>query len=68
MTDWSPRVLNLSLDFLRPGEHRADIWADSRDSNDPNHLEQQRHIVTSADTLALHLSAGGGQAIRLHPE
>ena len=61
MTDWTPRDLTISLDFIGEGTHSADIFADGvnaqKDATDYKHSTQ---TVTSNDRLNLHLSSGGG--------
>jgi len=61
MTDWTPRDLVISLDFLGAGQHQADIFADGvnaqKEATDYKHTRQ---TVSSGDRLAIHLSSGGG--------
>ena len=61
MTDWTPRDLTLSLDFIGDGQHTADIFADGvnalKDATDYKHTVLP---VTKNDRLSLHLSSGGG--------
>ena len=61
MTDWTPRDLTISLDFIGDGQHSADIFADGvnaqKEATDYKHTQQ---AVTSKDRLTVHLSSGGG--------
>ena len=61
MTDWTPRDLTISLDFIGEGQHTADIFADGvnahKEATDYKHTQQ---TVTSKDRLAVHLNSGGG--------
>ena len=61
MTDWTPRDLTISLDFIGEGQHTADIFADGvnahKEATDYKHTQQ---TVTSKDRLTVHLSSGGG--------
>lgn len=61
MTDWTPRDLTISLDFIGAGSHTADIFADGvnalKDAKDYKHTQQ---TVTANDRLTIHLSSGGG--------
>ena len=63
MTDWTPRDLTISLDFIGEGTHSASIFADGinarKDATDYKHTVQ---TVTRNDRLQLHLSSGGGWA------
>ena len=63
MTDWTPRDLTISLDFIGEGTHSASIFADGinarKDATDYKHTVQ---TVTRNDRLPLHLSSGGGWA------
>ncbi len=61
MTDWTPRDLVISLDFLGAGQHLADIFADGvnaqKEATDYKHTRQ---TVSRGDRLPVHLSSGGG--------
>ena len=67
MTDWTPRVLEVPLSFLPPGEYKIKQWADAGNSEDPNQLSVQERKMNAQDTLALRLRSGGGQAVWIHP-
>jgi alpha-glucosidase len=68
MTDWTPRDLELSLDFLGDGTYLAQVWADAPDSDQhPEKLVQEDLVLTREDLHTAVLSAGGGQVIHLTP-
>jgi alpha-glucosidase len=68
ISDEQPRTLNVRLDFLdAKHRYRATIYRDGADAGyagNPASVEIETREVTSADTLALKLAPGGGQAIR----
>ena len=77
VTDETPREQTVALTFLDPGRrYRAEIYRDApgmdwrtaplAPSKDAT-IMVERRIVTSTDTLALPLNAGGGAAVRLVP-
>jgi len=61
MTDWTPRDLEITLDFIGEGQYKADIFADGvnaqKDATDYQHSCQ---TITKGDRLKVHLSSGGG--------
>lgn len=72
ITDEEPRQLSAPLQFLERGvRYRAQIYRDSPNADWHGDARRdiviEERIVTSADTLTLRLSPGGGQAIRFHP-
>ena len=68
ITDENPRNFNISLNFLAEGkQYEATIYADGKDADwktNPYPVEVIKKKVTSNDTLAIVLAAGGGQAIQ----
>jgi len=68
ITDEQPRTLNVKLDFLdAKRRYWATIYRDGADAGfegNPGSVEIETRQVGSADTLALQLAPGGGQAIR----
>ena len=67
-TNWTPRELHVSLDFLGTGQYVAEIYADGPDATiHPQHVTITRKIVTKQEQLTLRLAAGGGCAIRFVP-
>jgi len=68
ITNWTPRDVNLPLNFLGAGKYTAEIYRDAEDADEnPQHVTIEKETVQQSDTLALHLAAGGGAAIRLTP-
>jgi len=64
MNDWTPRELQIHLDFLPKGEFLADIYSDANDADsEPNHLTITTITVQQNDIISTKLAKGGGQAI-----
>ncbi|CAN5795839.1 glycoside hydrolase family 97 protein [soil metagenome] len=61
------RTINLPLQFLPPGNYKAEIYSDdtTKDITDPNQLTIVTKSLTNKDSITIDLAAGGGQAIRL---
>ena len=68
ITNEKARSLKVPLDFLEPGaKYRAEIYRDGDDAhwrNNPTSIDISNKTVSSLDSLALELAAGGGVAIR----
>ena len=68
ITDEQPRTLTVPLSFLDEGRrYTATIYRDGADAGfegNPASIEIETRVVSSADTLAVKLAPGGGQAIR----
>lgn len=65
MTDWTPRTLELALDFLGEGAWTAEIWSDGL--NAARHAQdfaRSTRLVKAGDRLKLELAPGGGWAAR----
>ena len=59
ITNWTSREINLPLSFLSPGKYNAEIYSDAADVDEnPNHLTQQKIIISNSDTLRVHLVLG----------
>jgi alpha-glucosidase len=64
MNDWTPRKLEIKLDFLPKGIFLADVYEDAKDSDvEPNHLTKKTIEVTNQSILTANLASGGGQAV-----
>ena len=67
LTDESPRTLVLPLGFLAPkSRYVAEIWRDGPEADwktRPYDMVVEQRPVTAADSLTLHLAAGGGAAV-----
>lgn len=73
-TDWyvgslnnsNSRTIEVSLEFLPPGNYTAELYTDARDvALNPNHLAKQTRTVSKTDVLSIELASGGGQVLRL---
>ncbi|HMH33005.1 MAG TPA: glycoside hydrolase family 97 protein [Puia sp.] len=66
MTDWTPRIVSVSLDFLEPGNYQATICADgvnaARYASD--YLITDKDI-RSGDSLNISMAPGGGYMLKL---
>jgi alpha-glucosidase len=60
-----PRELDIPLDFLSPGQYRAEIHRDALTA--PGGLSRQMQDVTATQTLRAALAPAGGALIRLSP-
>ncbi|MBI1941322.1 MAG: glycoside hydrolase family 97 C-terminal domain-containing protein, partial [Acidobacteria bacterium] len=68
MTDWTPRSLEIPLDFLGPGSYVAEIWSDAPETaGDPDVLVKDRRSVLAQDTIRAKLSSGGGWVLHVKP-
>lgn len=72
LTDENGRLLSVPLSFLDAGRtYIAEIYRDGDAAHwrtQPFDFAVERREVTAADTLAIRLAAGGGQAIRFVPK
>ncbi len=65
-TDWTPRVLDIPLDFLGAGDYTARIYEDGANAaNDPARVDVSSKDVTKSTVLKATLAAGGGLAVQL---
>lgn len=63
MTDWTPRKMEITLDFLGDGVWRADIFADGVNAaHYAGDLKRSSVTVRKGDKLELDLAPGGGWA------
>lgn len=69
MTDWSPRTIEIKVDFLEPGKKWiAEVWQDGVNADRyAADYKKLKFEVNPADSLKLNLAAGGGVAIRFTP-
>jgi alpha-glucosidase len=69
MTDWDPRSLKISFDFLGEGNYKAEIWKDAPDSDRiPGRLVKEYLSINRQDNRELSLASGGGIVIHIFPE
>jgi alpha-glucosidase len=63
ITNWTPRKLNLPLDFLGEGPFEADLYVDAAlDGRTPNELREETRNLDGATKLEVSLAPGGGVA------
>jgi alpha-glucosidase len=61
ITNWTPREIDVPLDFLPAGEFEARLYVDgSMDESQPNAIREQRQGVNAAAALRVSLAPGGG--------
>lgn len=69
ITNWTPRTMEVPLNFLGNGSYMAQIYEDASDAaTEPKHVAIRKVPVRAGSTLTLHLAPGGGCAIRFVPE
>ncbi len=69
LNDSKARNLEIPLAFLGTGTFFATIYTDGKEVNiNPNQLNIETKIVTSADTIILPLASNGGSVIRIKPD
>jgi alpha-glucosidase len=57
------------LDFLGKGHWNLHVWKDAADSDvNAEHVEVEKRVVTSADTLTIRMAPAGGFVARLQPQ
>jgi alpha-glucosidase len=72
ITDETPRILSLKLDFLVPGQtYRAEIYRDGHKADalgpDRHDIIIEKKTLSHKDDLSFHLARGGGVAVRFVP-
>ena len=69
MTDWDPRTIKVSFDFLGTGNYKAEVWKDASDSDkEPAHLVKESMQISRQDTKDFNLAPGGGFVLHIFPE
>jgi len=69
ITDWTPRELEVPLDFLATGEFEAEAYVDgSLDESHPNEVRLIRRSVNDAKKLPIAMAPGGGFVAILSPQ
>jgi alpha-glucosidase len=62
------RQVDLPLKFLGAGSYELTLWRDGPAAEqDPNDLSQETKIVSSKETLSVHIATDGGFVARLKP-
>lgn len=66
ITNYTPRQINIPLNFLGEGRYIAEIFSDAPDTElYPNHLSFQVKSITSKDNLSIPVNPGGGLVIHI---
>lgn len=66
MTDWTPRDINLSFDFLSEGSYEVTLFTDGINADkQASDYKKQTFTATSATQLPIHMAPGGGFALSL---
>lgn len=69
MTDWTPRTLEIKLDFLEPGNYVATVYADGPDAADnPKSVTITRQVVSPQSAVKIVMAPGGGWTARIQPK
>ena len=69
MTDYSPRELEVNLDFLGVGDYQIKIFSDdAKTDDDPKHVCIKSKEVISSEKLTIKMVSGGGYAAILTPK
>ncbi|OGD19721.1 MAG: hypothetical protein A2Y69_06790 [Candidatus Aminicenantes bacterium RBG_13_59_9] len=66
MTDWTPRRIEISLDFLDEREYEAELFSDGPNAaRHAGDLKRESARLKKGDRLAITMAPGGGFAARL---
>jgi alpha-glucosidase len=66
MTDWTPRTLEIKLDFLDEGTYEAEIYCDGANADRyASDYRKEVRQVGKGDVIKLSLAPGGGWAARI---
>jgi hypothetical protein len=67
MTNWTPRSLDIPLDFLGNGSYTAETYADAADADRfPKNVTIEKKTVDRDTRLKAQLAPAGGYAVRFH--
>jgi len=64
ITDWTPRLCTITLDFLGNGDYVAEMYADGTGAED---VQISKVLVTAGDSIDIKMASGGGHAVRFYP-
>ncbi len=68
ITNWTPREIDLPLEFLEPGKYDAEIYSDAADSDrSPKNISIRKQPVDRSTVLRVTMAPGGGHAVRIRP-
>ncbi len=69
MTDWTPRDIEISLNFLEQGVNSAILWKDGPNADRyAEDFKVESIQVSSSDKIKLHLAPGGGCVAIFQPK
>jgi len=67
MTNWGERDITLDLSFLGTGNYEAEIFKDGINADlDATDYKKELRSVSSKDRITVHLSSGGGLAMKIY--
>ena len=68
ITDWTSRSLSIPLTFLEEETYIAEMYRDTKESNDnPQMGLYEKFEVSKSDVLKIYLASGGGNVIHISP-
>jgi alpha-glucosidase len=68
MTNWTPRELDVPLDFLGRGSFQVETWSDGPETaENPNLLVHEPRTVSAKDHVHVKLESGGGWVMKAKP-
>ena len=66
MNNSKEKEITIKLDFISPGDHQIEIWADAKDANkNPKNLKISSQKIKSGDLLKIKLANNGGWVARI---
>lgn len=69
LTDWTPRDMSVTLDFLPEGKYEMTTFADGRNAHkEATDYKISATEVSSGDTINFHLAPGGGWTAIIEPK
>ena len=69
ITNWTPRKIQIPLDFLGAGNFEAISWVDgSQESSHPNEIRLEKSQVSSPSKLNIQMASGGGFVSIFRPQ
>lgn len=67
MSNWNERDITLDMSFLGAGNYEAEIFKDGINADrDATDYKKEIRPISSKDKLTVHLSSGGGLAMRIY--
>ncbi|MEI6677943.1 MAG: glycoside hydrolase family 97 protein [Mariniphaga sp.] len=66
MNNSKEKEITIKMDFIAPGAHPIDIWADAKDAGqEPKNLKISSQIIKSGDLIKIKLANNGGWVARI---